>query len=69
MADPQNVEIDIAIDTGSAKAFSTSEIEMSSQNKGVAKITFSPPSTLSYFKGTIKLTAFEILDINNCPSP
>ena len=30
VSDPQNVEITIAVDTGAAKAFATTEIEMTS---------------------------------------
>lgn len=61
--------MEVTVDVGLAKAFTVSEIEMSSQNKGVVRITFSPSSSLSNFKGTIKLTATEIFDSLNCPNP
>jgi len=50
------------VESGQAKAFAAIEIEMISINKGSAKITFSPSSTVTNFKGTIELTAAEVFD-------
>jgi hypothetical protein len=57
------------VDTGLAKKFASTEIEMTSFNNGSAKITFSPSITLKNFKSPIKLTATEIFDAQNCPNP